>query len=76
MINEKYCIDEYISDQVLIFMALADGYSEISIPKDISLHFQTMIEILRRFINVDIQIRKENCFNIIGIKGINFIQNI
>lgn len=47
--NPLITTDEYLTDQLLIFMALADGTSRIAC-NDLSLHSQTIIELLRLFI--------------------------
>lgn len=41
--------DEYHTDQLLVFMALADGKSRL-VCKELSLHAETIIELLRQFI--------------------------
>jgi RNA 3'-terminal phosphate cyclase len=49
--------DEYHTDQLLVFMALADGVSKLQCA-ELSLHAQTMIELLRIF-RPDIDINVE-----------------
>ena len=48
--NDKVAIDEHHSDQLLVYMALANGESKITV-KDLSLHFQSMCHILPIFLH-------------------------
>ncbi|CDW82404.1 rna 3-terminal phosphate cyclase [Stylonychia lemnae] len=53
--NNLLTTDEYHTDQLMIFMALAKGKSSI-ICKELSLHSQTMIELLKMFFGDRIQL--------------------
>ena len=66
--------DEHHTDQLLAFMALAEGTSRIAC-YDISLHSQTMVELLKMYIpELDIKVEpiddKKN--SLITIKGIGY----
>lgn len=54
-INNKVCFDSYIQDQVLIFMALAEGHSKILVGP-ITDHTNTCIDIIQQMINVKFKI--------------------
>ena len=70
--NKVITTDEYHTDQLLIFMALAEGLSRITC-HDLSLHSETMIELLRQFIpeiEINTELIDENKNTLISIKGI------
>ena len=78
MEDENVAIDEYHSDQLLIFMALAKGESVMTV-KELSLHFQTMCHLIPMFFK-DVQITitqktgltpRQN-YNEIRVKGIGY----
>ncbi len=75
--NKHLTTDEHHTDQLLIFMALANGKSTI-VCGEISLHTQTMFELLQIFIpGIEIDItpignEEEGKANVIGIKGIAY----
>ena len=70
--NPMVTTDEHHTDQLMIYMALAKGESKI-ICHDLSLHSETMLELLRIYIP-DIQISLEpvegDKNTMIAIKGI------
>lgn len=45
------CVDEYLQDQLIIFMALANGKSKI-LTGPVSLHTETAIEIAKQLTSV------------------------
>ena len=74
--NYEVCLDEHTVDHLIIFMTLAKGVSKIKVG-EISLHTQTAIEIVKKFIkNVKINIipgeDKKNVTNIIEVEGIGY----
>ena len=74
--NYEVCFDEHTVDHLIIFMALAKGISKIKVG-EISLHTQTAIEIVKKFIdNIKINIipgeDKKNISNIIEIEGMGY----
>ena len=76
MKNYEVCLDEHTVDHLIIFMTLAKGISKIKVG-EISLHTQTAIEIVKKFIkNVKINIipgeDKKNVTNIIQVEGIGY----
>jgi len=74
--NYEVCLDEHTVDHLIIFMTLAKGVSKIKVG-EISLHTQTAIEIVKKFIN-DVKIKitpgedKKNISNVIEIEGIGY----
>ena len=44
------CLDQFLTDQILIYMALAEGKSQVRISK-LTLHAQTNIKIVEKFLN-------------------------
>lgn len=50
-VKEGVCVDKYIQDQIIIFMALAEGRSRIRMG-ELTLHTQTAIYITEQLINV------------------------
>jgi len=71
--NDKVSIDEHHADQLLVFMALANGESLITV-KELSLHFQTMCYLLPIFLNdvkIDIN-KKEGDYYEVRVKGIEY----
>ncbi len=73
--NESMVTDEYHTDQLLVFMALAEGQSKIACG-ELSLHSQTIVELLRIFkpeINISVeQVGESN--NLITVNGIAYHQ--
>ncbi len=45
--DKEHCIDEHHSDQLLVYMAMAKGTSRLKLKNPVSLHFKTMIALLR-----------------------------
>ena len=66
--------DEYHTDQLLAFMALAEGTSRI-VCHDISLQSQTMVELLKMYIpelEIKVEPIDDNKNSLITIKGIGY----
>ncbi|TNV73051.1 hypothetical protein FGO68_gene3159 [Halteria grandinella] len=68
------CTDEYFADQLLVFMALAEGTSRLTC-KELSLHAETIIELLRQFVpEIDIQVSQvgdgEGKYTMVTVKGL------
>jgi RNA 3'-terminal phosphate cyclase (ATP) len=73
--NDKICFDEFTVDHLIIFMALANGASKISLGK-ISLHTETAIEIIKKFDDeIKFDITKNEDYNIIEINGKGMASN-
>jgi RNA 3'-terminal phosphate cyclase (ATP) len=71
-IDSKNCVDEYMQDQLIIFMALANGISRIR-SGPLTLHTQTAIHYTELLTGAKFDIKKENENNvIIECQGINF----
>ncbi|EDR25136.1 RNA 3'-terminal phosphate cyclase, putative [Entamoeba dispar SAW760] len=58
------CCDEFLQDQLLIPMALANGHSMISCGK-ISLHSETMFVLLKQLLGVTFNVISQGSYNII-----------
>lgn len=54
-INEGGCVDEWLQDQLIVFMALAEGRSEI-VTGSLTLHTQTAITIVEKLTGVSFQV--------------------
>ncbi|KAF5391836.1 hypothetical protein D9757_001674 [Collybiopsis confluens] len=77
-LNEKGgCVDEWLEDQIIIFMALADGVSEIRAGKgQLQLHTRTAIHIAELLTEAKFSIEElESGHRIIRCKGIGFPGN-
>lgn len=62
LFNENICVDEFTTDQLIIFMGLAKGKSSIT-THELSLHSKTALELLKVYLpNIEIEI-KENIEN-------------
>jgi len=61
------CIDKHLADQLLIYMALADGKSAISF-EEYTQHFSTNLETIKKFLDLKYEIKD----NLIEIDGIGF----
>jgi RNA 3'-terminal phosphate cyclase (ATP) len=69
---ENVCLDEFTVDHLIIFMALAQGRSKISIG-EISKHTLTALELIKSFIpGFEYTIEKKENFNILEIEGIGY----
>ena len=74
--NNEVCLDEHTVDHLIIFMALAKGTSKIKVGP-ISLHTQTAIEIIKKFVyavNFTITPGDDNKFitNTIKVEGMGY----
>jgi len=58
MLNSCAGIDEYLADQLLLPLALAQGISELATPR-LTRHLLTNAEVIRKFLPVEITIRGE-----------------
>lgn len=66
-INSNSCLDKHMSDQIIPFIALAEGKSKIKI-EEMTEHITTNIEITEKILGV--KFSKEN--NILEVDGIRF----
>ena len=62
-------IDRFLADQLLIYMALADGFSEIKV-ESITEHCLTNIHVIEKILPVNFKIDNQN--KIISVEGANF----
>ena len=74
--NNEVCLDDYTADHLIIFIALAKGTSKIKVGP-ISLHTQTAIEIIKKFVyavNFTITPGDDNKFitNTIEVEGMGY----
>ena len=68
--DKQVCTDEYHTDQLLVFMALAEGTSRLAC-KELSLHAETIIELLRQFVpEIEIGVKKEEGYQLVTVKGL------
>lgn len=71
-IDSKNCVDEYMQDQLIIFMALANGVSRIR-SGPLTLHTQTAIHFTQLLTGAKFNVNKENENNyLIECHGISF----
>ena len=69
--NTEVCIDEHHADQLMVYMALAEGKSSINTIKPISGHIKGMVHILNKFIpDLDIDVSENDNSTTISIDGI------
>lgn len=69
--NKKLSVDEHHSDQLMAFMALAKGTSRIRTIKPLSLHCQTLVQLLPMFNKgINIKCTDEEETVLIEIQGI------
>jgi RNA 3'-phosphate cyclase len=54
--KSKACLDRFLTDQILIYLALAEGKSQIKISK-LTLHAQTNINIIEQFLKGKFEIK-------------------
>lgn len=68
------CLDEYLADQLLLFMALADGTSSFTTSR-LTQHFFTNISIIQKFLPVQFEIQqKKGKYDKVSVTGIGFQQ--
>lgn len=68
-LNSKACLDKFMSDQILIFLALAKGRSQIKV-EEITEHCRTNIQAIEEILPIEFKIEKEK--KEISVEGINF----
>lgn len=74
-LQQKCCVDEYVQDQLIIYMALAAGTSRI-ITGEITMHTHTAIWITEQLTGVEFIIKplkSNNLLNMIECKGIAYM---
>jgi RNA 3'-terminal phosphate cyclase len=64
--KSKACLDRFLTDQILIYLALAKGKSQVRISK-LTLHAQTNIKIIEEFLNGKFEV-KDNILSWISSK--------
>lgn len=71
-INAKSPVDAFLSDQLIIYMALADGTSKI-VTNEFTLHTKTAIEVCKQIINASFSVNEEKNGRVeIICKGVGF----
>ncbi|KAI3384664.1 hypothetical protein SNEBB_009041 [Seison nebaliae] len=69
------CVDEKMQDQLLIYMALAEGSSSMRC-NELTSHSSSALHTIRQFIPIDIEIKPcANGTNVIHIKGMSYCVN-
>ncbi|KIM49015.1 hypothetical protein M413DRAFT_438174 [Hebeloma cylindrosporum] len=73
-LQEDGCVDEWLQDQIIIFMALADGQSEVRCgTAGLSLHTRTAIWVAERLTEAKFEIEEEESgHTIIRCQGIGY----
>lgn len=69
LLNTNAVIDRFLADQLLLYMALADGLSQIKV-EEITEHCLTNIHVIEKMLPVNFQIDKQN--KIISVEGANY----
>lgn len=55
----RACVDEYLQDQLIIYMALAQGESRVRAGPEVTLHTQTAIEICKQLTGAEFKVEKQ-----------------
>ncbi|MBI5884889.1 RNA 3'-phosphate cyclase [archaeon] len=71
--NSNAAVDRHLADQLLPFMALAEGASSLLVP-ELTSHVQTSIEVLEKFLPVKFSVEELKSNYLISVKGIAFMQ--
>lgn len=66
-IQSKAALDKWMVDQILIFLALVDGKSEVTV-EEVTGHCQTNIRVIEQMLDVKFETNK----NIISVEGIGY----
>ncbi|TFK42806.1 RNA 3'-terminal phosphate cyclase domain-containing protein [Crucibulum laeve] len=72
------CVDEWLQDQIVIFMALAEGKSEVRCGKDgLSLHTQTALWLAQELTDAqfEVEVEEETGHTIMRCEGIGYTAN-
>ncbi len=64
-------VDIYMGDQILLYLALASGESEVLV-REVTLHAKTQIYILEKILKAKFEVKNENGLKRIHVKGIGF----
>jgi len=68
-LNSKACLDKFMADQILVFLALAKGESKVK-AEEITEHCRTNIQAIEEILPIEFKIEKEK--KEISIEGIDF----
>ncbi|CAH1640474.1 unnamed protein product [Spodoptera littoralis] len=63
------CLDSHLQDQVILYMALADGRSAIRVG-EITMHTKTVIYIVESLLKINFEVTQEDKMNLIQCDGI------
>ncbi|KAI5900107.1 RNA 3'-terminal phosphate cyclase [Schizophyllum commune H4-8] len=66
------CVDEWLQDQVIIFMALAGGESALNIGKDLTLHTKTAIWVAEQLTDAKFTVEVNEGMHVIQCQGIGY----
>lgn len=72
---EGCCVDNYAQDQIIIFMALANGTSSVRIGK-ITQHTETAIYITEKLTNAKFEVINEGPTNVLKCEGIKLMNKL
>ena len=72
----EYCItkpalDEHHQDQLLIYLSLSNGVSELKVGEELSLHTHSLIYVINSFFP-DVKFHHDQETGILRVKGISF----
>ncbi|XP_047996573.1 RNA 3'-terminal phosphate cyclase [Leguminivora glycinivorella] len=73
-IDAGACLDQYCQDQVILFMALAEGTSSVTVG-EVTLHTRTAIHIAEMLAKVKFEIHPHGSQNTIECTGLGLINN-
>lgn len=71
-LNSMGCVDEYTQDQLLVFMALAEGKSQVRVG-DISLHSKTAMSVIGKIAGVEFEVVNEGLSNVVSCVGLGYV---
>lgn len=71
-IKSRSCVDSYVQDQLIIFMALARGVSRVRCNLPVTMHTKTAIYIAELLTEAKFKITEEVSTAIIECTGVNF----
>ena len=72
ILSSKGVVDKFLQDQLILYMALADGESSIRCDKSLTLHTKTAIHFAQLFTGVQFSVLEEDDTTVIHCKGISY----
>lgn len=67
--NRKVALDEHHQDQLLIYLSLAEGTSELMIGREESLHTKSLMYVIKSFIP-EVEFEHDEELGVLKIKGV------